>query len=134
MNNGKCVCGEISYEIDEKIETLYQCHCSICQIQTGSSCQTGAFVSALNFKWCSGEDKIITYSKQTGYSYSFCSCCGATVPNMFRSGDKYWVPAGAMLGLKGAQIKNHIFVSDRAEWDHIAGNGMQHPGFYPVYA
>lgn len=51
---------------------------------------------------------------------------------MFRSGDKYWVPAGALLGLEGAQIKNHIFVADKAEWDHIGGNGAQHSGFYAV--
>jgi hypothetical protein len=134
MNVGKCVCGEVSYEINEKIETLYQCHCTICQLQSGSASQTGTFASTPNFKWLSGQDKIRTYSKPSGYSCSFCSCCGATVPNLFRSGDKYWVPAGALLGLEGAKIKNHIFVADKAAWDHIGGNGAQHSGFYAVYA
>ncbi|BFM09411.1 hypothetical protein GCM10025791_31650 [Halioxenophilus aromaticivorans] len=52
---------------------------------------------------------------------------------MFRSGDLYWVPAGAIAGLAGAEIKIHIFVANKADWDTIGGDGVQHEGFYPVY-
>ncbi len=133
MNKAECVCGVVSYEVTGEIEKLYQCHCTLCQIQTGSSSQTGLFVEAENFTWSSGKDYITNFKKESGYSYSFCSKCGSTVPNMFRTGDKYWVPAGALVGLSNARIDNHIFVADKAAWDEIGGEGVQHEGFYPVY-
>jgi len=133
MNKGECICGAVSYEIEGRIKTLYQCHCSLCQQQTGTSSQTGLFVETKNFTWCSGQEAISNFSKEGGYSYSFCGTCGATVPNLFRSGDKYWVPAGALLGLSNAKIENHIFVADKAAWDDIGGDGALHDGFYPVY-
>jgi hypothetical protein len=90
-------------------------------------------VDAESFEWLAGQDGIVEYRKATGYSASFCGTCGATVPNMFRSGDRYRVPAGALADLVGARVENHIFVADKAVWDEIAGDGKQHPGVYPVY-
>ncbi|MBV1882756.1 MAG: GFA family protein [Pseudomonadales bacterium] len=134
MNKGKCICGKVSYEVTEKVEKLYQCHCTMCQQQTGSSSQTGFFVGTESFKWISGEFSITNFCKESGYSYSFCSKCGSTVPNMFRSGNKFWVPAGALVNLKNAKVEDHIFVADKADWDDIGGEGVQHEGFYPVFA
>ncbi len=131
---GNCVCENISFEITGTVENLYQCHCTICQKQTGSSSQAGLFISVSNFKWISGENSISSYKKDAGYSVSFCSNCGSTVPNIFRAGEKYWVPAGAFETLGGAKIKNHIFVANKAEWDEICGDATQHEGFFPVYA
>ena len=134
MTKGECICGEVSYEVAEKVEKLYQCHCTMCQQQTGTSSQTGFFVETENFKWISGESSISNFSKESGYSYSFCSKCGSTLPNMFRSGNKFWVPAGALVNLKNAKVENHIFVADKADWDNIGGEGVQHEGFFPVFA
>ena len=131
---GACVCGQVSYEVDGPINNLYQCHCRICQKQTGSASQTGFFVTVQNFNWLSGKDRISNYKKESGYSVSFCSTCGSTVPNIFRTGDKYWAPAGAFENLEGAKIKKHIYVANKAGWDDIGGNSNQHDGFYPVYA
>mgnify|MGYP000297749009 CR=1 FL=1 len=130
---GQCVCGQISYEVAGPINNLYQCHCSICQKQTGSATQTGFFVNTEDFNWLSGKSLISNYSKESGYSVSFCSKCGSTVPNMFRTGEKYWVPAGAFDNLGGAEIQHHIFVANKAEWDEIGGEANQHEEFFPVY-
>jgi len=130
---GSCVCGDVTYEVTGKVEKLYQCHCTICQKQTGSSSQTGFFVGLAQFNWLQGESNVTNFKKENGYSASFCSKCGATVPNIFSNGDKYWVPAGAFKTLGGAKIENHIFVANKAEWDEICGNATQHDGFFPVY-
>lgn len=134
MYRGVCVCGAVSYEVNENIGNLYQCHCSICQKQTGSSSQTGFFVAVSEFRWLSGSDNVTNFKKGSGYSVSFCLTCGSTVPNLFRSGDRYWVPAGAFSDLGNAKITNHIFVADKAKWDIIGGDAAQHESFYPVYA
>ncbi len=131
---GECVCGKVSYKVAEDISKLYQCHCSICQKQTGSSSQTGFFCSAESFSWLSGQELISNFQKESGYSVSFCSNCGSTTPNVFRTKDKYWVPAGAFSNLANAKIENHIFVANKACWDEIGGEAAQHEGFFPVYS
>ena len=130
---GSCVCGDVLYEVSGKVEKLYQCHCTIFQKQTGSSSQTGFFVSLTQFNWLQGEEVVSNFKKENGYSVSFCSKCGATVPNIFSTGDKYWVPAGAFESLGNAKVENHIFVANKAEWDEICGEATQHEGFFPVY-
>ncbi len=130
---GECVCGKVTYEVAENISKLYQCHCSICQKQTGSASQTGFFCQSENFAWLSGQGLISSFKKESGYSVSFCSNCGSTVPNVFRTGDKYWVPAGAFNNLVDAKIENHIFVANKADWDEICGEATQHEGFFAVY-
>ena len=131
---GSCVCGDVLYEVSGKVEKLYQCHCTICQKQTGSSSQTGFFVSLTQFNWLQGEESVSNFKKENGYSVSFCSKCGATVPNIFSTGDKYWAPAGAFESLGNVKVENHIFVANKAEWDEICGDAAQHDGFFPVYA
>lgn len=129
---GSCVCGNVAFAVDVAIEKLYQCHCKICQKQTGTSAVTGCFVATGNFRWISGEDSISSFTKPSGYRYDFCRCCGATVPNMFRSGDKVWIPVGAFDEPISAKVTDHIFVKYKAGWDEIGGDGVLHDEFYPV--
>ena len=130
---GECVCGSVRYVVSGKVTKLYQCHCTICQKQTGSASQTGFFVDLPYFEWLSGQDNICAFTKDSGYSVCFCKTCGSTLPNLFRTGDKYWVPAGAFKYLQSARVENHIFVANKAAWDEIPTGTTQHEGFYPVF-
>jgi len=38
-----------------------------------------------------------TSIRKSGYSYSFCSKCGSTVPNIFRTGDGTLTKAGILV-------------------------------------
>ncbi len=68
---GECVCGKVSYEVIENIFNLCQCHCSICQKQTGSSSQTGFFCQSENFSWLSGQDLISNFKKNQATVLAF---------------------------------------------------------------
>ncbi len=133
LMTGSCVCKKVKFAVLSEITTLYQCHCSLCQKQTGTAAVTACFVDTEHFKWLSGEQEITSYAKESGYRSDFCRYCGAAVPNVFRSGVKVWVPAGALDNSLSAEITHHIFVSSKAPWDNIGGDANQHMEFYPVF-
>ena len=93
---GKCLCGEIQFEIKGETPNLLQCHCSLCRKQSGSSANAATFVHESKFAWKSGMDKVTYFKNDTGFSSNFCSICGSPVPNQLRDTDKYWIPAGLL--------------------------------------
>ncbi|MEQ5815463.1 GFA family protein [Marinobacter sp. NFXS11] len=93
---GECLCGRVKFKIEGNIPNLYQCHCSLCRKVTGSSANAATFVTQKDFLWLSGQDKISSFQKPTGYRSDFCSLCGSPVPNQLRGTELVWVPAGLL--------------------------------------
>jgi len=115
---GECICGEIAFEIAGNLPKLYQCHCSLCRKQGGSSSNTGLIVAEENFRWLIGQEKISSYVKATGFRSDFCTKCGSVVPNPFRDRPYVWVPAGSLDDTQPLEIVAHICVASKASWDN----------------
>ncbi|CDG54837.1 MULTISPECIES: GFA family protein [Halomonadaceae] len=113
---GECLCGEIKFEIEGELPNFYQCHCSLCRKATGSASNTATFVKADSFRWHSGQSKISTFQKPTGYRNDFCSVCGSLVPNQLRDTELVWVPAGLLNDETVSQISIHLHLSSSASW------------------
>ena len=123
---GKCLCGEVEFEIVGTLPRLYQCHCSLCRKQGGSSSNTATIVSAENFRWLSGQEHISSWVKDTGFRSDFCSKCGAPVPNPLRGTPYFWVPIGLLDDRQQQlEIAAHLFVGSKAPWEMIASQGVQ---------
>ena len=114
---GSCLCGEVSFEISGELQSIYQCHCSLCRKVSGSSSNSALIVLRHNFMWVSGKNKINTYSNSTGFKSEFCGCCGSPVPNISSGGDSYWVPAGLLSESIETEVLAHVYVGSRANWD-----------------
>ncbi len=74
---GKCLCGKVQFEINGETPHLYQCHCSLCRKQSGSSANAATFIFERNFTWTNGEEIITSFLKDTGFRTDFCSNCGS---------------------------------------------------------
>jgi len=120
---GKCLCEAVSFEIVGSIPKLYQCHCSLCRKQGGSTSNTAAVVAFENFRWLSGREHISSFVKPTGFRSDFCSTCGSTVPNPLRNTPYFWVPAGLIEGSEKLEIAVHLYVGSRASWDTVDLSG-----------
>lgn len=120
---GKCLCGDVQFEIEGETPNLLQCHCSLCRKQSGSSANAATFVDESNFAWKSGKDKIAYFKKDTGFSSNFCSICGSPVPNQLKDTDKYWIPAGLLEDEDGLEIVAHIYTQSKASWEDINASG-----------
>ena len=123
---GKCLCGNIEFELVGATPKFYQCHCSLCRKQGGSSSNTATIVESSDFRWVSGQDGISSFIKPTGFRSDFCSKCGSPVPNPLRNTPYYWVPAGLLEGSDKLEIVAHLYVGSKASWDSINSSGTQY--------
>ena len=121
--HGTCLCGSIAFEIDGPLPNLYQCHCSLCRKQGGSTSNTGLIVAADKFRWSRGEDLITRWMRATGFRSHFCSVCGAPVPNPLRDTGYIWVPSGLLDDGETLEIAAQLYMGSRAPWDRVQGRG-----------
>ncbi len=117
---GECLCGNVKFEISEKVRNFYQCHCSLCRKATGASANTATFVQGEAFRWMSGERDIKSYKKPSGYRSDFCSVCGSLVPNSLRDSGMVWVPAGLLNEPIASKVSVHLHTESAATWEQDA--------------
>ena len=117
---GKCLCENIEFELVGDMPKLYQCHCSLCRKQGGSSSNTATVVESKNFRWVSGQENISSFVKTTGFRSDFCSKCGSPVPNPLRNTTYFWVPVGLLEDTENLEIVAHLYVGSKASWDIIS--------------
>jgi len=91
--NGQCHCGEISFEAEVEAALFGICHCTDCQVLTGSAFNASVAVPAVNFVLVGGNPRTYVKVAADGRkSHSrFCGTCGSRVyshsesdPNIYR--------------------------------------------------
>jgi len=122
---GSCNCGGVRFEVSGDIHSLYQCHCKLCQRQSGSTSNTATIVQKSTFSWVSGTELISTWKKDTGFTAHFCSRCGSPVPNQLREMDYYWIPMG-LVEECDAKVVTHLCCDSMASWDATISGGEQY--------
>ncbi len=120
---GSCLCGSVEFEIDGDEFNIYQCHCSLCKKQSGSTSNSSAIVDKDNLRFVKGADVITSWVKDTGFRSDFCSKCGSPVPNPLRDLDLYWVPVGLLPVSAKVTVVAHLFVSTISSW-HLLEPGV----------
>ena len=75
---GKCHCGRISYEAEVDPEDVSACHCTDCQMLTGSAYRVSVRAPSASFRLLSGQPRtyIKTAESGTRRAHSFCGDCG----------------------------------------------------------
>jgi hypothetical protein len=126
MISGRCLCGDVSYEIRGKISSIWLCHCSKCRRANGSAFHASAICDPADFRWRSGEDVVSEYEDTPGYKVRFCRRCGSPVPSFLEQFGRMFLHVGALEGDPGRKIDHHIFVGSKAPWFEITDG---HPQF-----
>jgi hypothetical protein len=78
---GGCHCGAISYEAQIDPHTVAVCHCTDCQMLSGSAFRVVVPAKREGFKLLSGEPTIYVKTGESGRKrvQSFCSTCGTPI-------------------------------------------------------
>jgi len=123
---GKCLCGQTTFQLDLPKIKAYQCHCSLCRAQSGTSSNLGTIVPVEKFSWLSSRSHIKSWVKESGFSSDFCSHCGSPVPNELRGMAYYWVPVGTLVDATSVEVVAHLCTDSKAVWDSIPDNSVQY--------
>ena len=79
--DGSCHCGRISYEARVDPERIGLCHCTDCQVMSGSAFRTVALVPAADFRLVEGEPAEFVKTADSGNRrvQAFCGHCGTAL-------------------------------------------------------
>jgi hypothetical protein len=132
MNTGRCLCGEVRYEVAGPVDHMVHCHCTMCRKHHGSPFVTWAVAPAQGFRYTAGQDRVARYESSPGAHRAFCRTCGSVLPEITPGGGHVVAPAGNLDGdLPAPQF--HMFVRSKAPWHEIADDLPQHPEWPPEY-
>ena len=124
--NGSCLCGSIAFEISVDILRAYQCHCSLCKKQSGSSSNSATLVEQSCFRLIKGHSFIKSWVKESGFRSDFCSHCGSPVPNPVRDLGLVWIPLGLLPINVQPQEVVHLCTSTLSSWHLVADHSKQY--------
>ena len=78
---GSCHCGQISFEAEVSPDDVRICHCSDCQVLSGSAYRVNVKAPAESFILRSGTPKIYVKTAESGNkrAHGFCANCGTQI-------------------------------------------------------
>ena len=78
---GRCHCGAIAYEAEVQPGTVMICHCTDCQMQTGSAFRTNIPAPAATLRILKGTPRLYTKTASSGNKriHAFCDNCGTPI-------------------------------------------------------
>ncbi len=116
MLSGSCLCGAVTFTVQDGGESVAACHCTQCRKQTGHFWASG-YDRDENFK-ISGEVRWFEASETA--KRGFCPTCGSFLFWKDHSEDWMSFSLGAIDGPTGLKLKKHIFVADKGDYYDIA--------------
>ena len=95
---GKCHCGEIRYEAEIDVNMVGICHCTDCQILSGSAFRTIVITVSDKFKLIAGELKSYVKTAESGTkrTQTFCPNCGSPIYSSSETNPEYSIRVGTI--------------------------------------
>jgi len=118
MNEGRCLCGQVSWRLDSPLELMSHCHCSRCRKSHGTPFATYVGGAASGFA-LSGAEHVVRFPSSPGAERWFCGHCGSVVPSDASFEGRVFVPAGNFADDLDTRPVAHIFVGSKAPWYEI---------------
>lgn len=78
---GRCLCGDITFEVDDPVQSCVTCHCESCRRQCSAPMTTYIGVPDSQWRWTGKTPKV--FNSSLGVVRTFCENCGT--PLSFRS-------------------------------------------------
>ncbi|STX52015.1 Uncharacterized conserved protein [Legionella busanensis] len=124
---GRCLCGEIAYEIKGALGPIVNCHCSMCRRWHGAAFRTRCSVESKNFTWIKGEEYLSKFHSSKKVIKTFCKKCGSNLISLYVDKPDYiGLPIGALEQDPGSRPIANIFVASKSPWYEITDNLPQY--------
>ncbi len=122
---GRCLCGEVTFEITAPFESAGYCHCTHCQHRTGTGSSANARVPQEGFTLLSGAERLVSYQPPEGVPKVFCGICGSALFSGHPLSDpSVAVRLGALESDPGIRPQYRQFLSSAVLWEPIPDDGL----------
>lgn len=124
--DGQCHCGAIQFDAEIEPEKVVVCHCTDCQVLSGTAFRTVAFTrpDALSFR--KGEPKVYIKTAQSGNprAQGFCGECGSAIyATSVGDGPKvYGLRAGSLTQRETLVPQRQVWRSSALSWVDDVGS------------
>jgi len=120
---GGCGCGAVRYRLTDEPFIVHNCHCRLCQRQTGTGSAVNAFIEAERLELLSGELKEVEFKTGSGATQVVARCagCGTPVWSFYpRLGRKVAAVRVGTLDEPGRAAPDvAIYVADKPDWARL---------------
>ncbi len=124
---GRCLCGDVRFEVHGPLRPVIYCHCSMCRRGSGHFDAATAcapehlrLLSAQSLRW---------YRSSASARRGFCSTCGSQLFWEPADGGHVSIWAGTLDKPTGLAASMHIFVADKGDYYQITDGLPQWPGW-----
>jgi hypothetical protein len=117
--DGKCHCGQITFEAEIDSSAVRICHCTDCQTMSGSAYRVTVAAPAATFRIRSGHPKIYMKIAESGNqrAHAFCASCGAQIYSAAaKNPPTYSVRVGTLTQRRELAPKNQIWFRSALPW------------------
>jgi len=132
MVRGRCLCGDVTFEVSGDIGMVTHCHCSMCRKFHGAAFATHGAVPSDGFRWLAGQELVRRFASSPGGARPFCRRCGSNVPSDHMPGFVF-VPLGNLDDDPGVRPLAHIFVGSKAPWYDVGGDLPRFDAYPPGF-
>lgn len=127
---GGCLCGAIRYRVNDDPLTLYACHCTDCQRQSGSAFGLTMIVARTAFELLRGEPLELDLTTPDGRRRRprLCGACGTRVYNESSVEQVLAVRGGSADDIASLRPIGHIWTRSAQPWVVIPEGALSYPG------
>jgi len=132
--SGACQCRRLRYEISAEPLTVYACHCTECQRQSGSAFSLSMVVPRESITVVSGKTKewLRTHDSGRIISCIFCDDCGVRLYHNPRANAAITiVKYGTLDNVAELQPVGHIWTRSAQKWFTIPAEAVSYDGQQP---
>jgi hypothetical protein len=125
MVSGKCLCGEVRYEISEPFVSASYCHCTRCQRRTGTAASAQGRIAPGSLRILQGEELVRCWKPEDGFAKCFCSNCGGALWSRNDKDEIASVRLGTVEGDPGISPSYRTYTSYAVVWEPIPDDGLE---------
>jgi len=122
---GKCHCGRIMYEAEVDPEDVSACHCTDCQMLTGSAYRVSVRATAESFRLLCGQPQSYIRTAESGAkrAHSFCPNCGTpTYARAVENPTTYSLRVGCLDQRASLPPRKQIWCQSAVPWSENLGS------------
>jgi hypothetical protein len=129
-HRGSCLCGAVRYELSAELGEFGYCHCKSCRKASGSAHAANAPIATSACRVVDPDGALREFESSPGKFRGFCSRCGSPIyARVAAKPDVLRIRLGSLDTPFANRAKAHTFVAEKADWDVIAGDLPQFPGW-----